>query len=158
MREGCPIKSVNRHTAEIENSVTNNEGEFVAEVDPDYTYSIVAQNDSLMGFKNAEHLPKKRGAFVTVIDVISRPYKELSFEIFVKDNLTGRYLEEAEIEIRNLNTGEVNVVTTDAQGRCTATILDVSEYSLRSYCNDRESERLILKGKAPKESYTLLMK
>jgi tetratricopeptide (TPR) repeat protein len=154
----CDIAVVNRQTGEIEKAVSNNEGEFFAEVDPDYTYCVVVQNDTLFGYKYAENLPKKRGAFVTVIDVISQPYNKLTLEFSVKDKLTGNYLEDAELEIRNLTTGEVTTLIADKTGFCKVEVNDVSEYSIHSYCNDRTSEVLKFKGAQTNRSIILLMK
>jgi hypothetical protein len=154
----CSVTIVNLENSDLEKTLSNNEGEFFAEVDPDFNYTIVVENDSLLGWSDVRNLPKKRGAFVTVIDVISNPYRKQTLEILVKDTLTGENLEEAELEVKNLTTGEIILLQTDREGRCALEVYNQFEYAIRAYCNDRESGFLKVNHLKSDSSHVILMK
>ncbi len=154
----CPVMILNTHNQESDQTLTNNDGEFFAEVDPDFSYSIVAENDTLLGWSLVKDLPKKRGAFVTVIDVISKPFVKPSMSISVKDQVTGFYLEEAEVEVKNHTTGEIQLKQTDKQGNCLLDLRNVFRYSIRTFCNDRESEIMPIEELQENKSITIILK
>jgi hypothetical protein len=152
------VKVVNQKTSHIDTTSFNANGEFFAQVDPDYTYIFYAGNDSLLGLKYVENLPRKKGSFVSMVDISVDRYTEKEIHLTVMDSVTGKPLDNAYVNIFNSSTGEKIVKETDKNGNLKMRVVDRFDYEIAAECNELQSEKLIITGKETKDEFFLIIK
>lgn len=150
------VKVVNKSTGAIDTIRTDEDGEFFAQIDPDYLYVLVVESDTLAGYAQVINHPKKRGSSVSVFDIFTGPEIQLSSTIQVVDSVLKLPSGGSVVEVKNLVTGEKWYTETDENGICTITTSLLFEYEITARCNSYPSEAEMIT--LEKREYTLILK
>lgn len=139
------VKILNREFP-AENIITSADeaGEFVAEIDPDYSFTIIAGNDSLIGVTTIPAYKKRRGTSVLSCEIQCGTSQTKDISLLVIDPVANIPVPWAEVWVKNNFSGEQVVLVAGQNGQAKLRINELFQYTLTPVCSDSGGDPVLV--------------